>query len=97
MKHILATRMFLAEIGFPQQQPTILYQDNLSTIAMINNPAHSKRTRHLKIRFNIIREHISNGNITMQYLATENMILDILTKALAKKPFENIRPLILGM
>ncbi len=75
----------------------MLFQDNLSTIAMINNPAHSKRTRHLEIRFNMIREHISNGNITMQYLITENTISDKLTKALAKKPFTNIRPLILGM
>jgi len=97
LKHILSTRIFLEELGFPQEQPTILYQDNLSTIAMINNPAHGKRTRHLEIRFNMIREHIQNGNVTMQYLSTDRMTSDILTKALAKLQFENIRPLILGM
>jgi len=97
LKHILEARIFLEEIGYPQAQPNILYQDNLSTIAMINNPAHSKRTRHLEIRFNMIREHIHNGNVTMQYLPTERMTSDILTKALSKHLFEDIRPLILGM
>ncbi len=97
LKHILSARIFLEELGYPQKQPTILFQDNLSTIAMINNPAHSKRTRHLEIRFNMIREHIQNGNITMQYLSTDKMTSDILTKALAKHQFEAIRPLILGM
>ncbi len=97
LKHILAMRHFLEELGYPQHEPTILYQDNLSTIAMINNPAHGKRTRHLEIRFNMIREHIAKGTVTMQYLPTETMTSDILTKALAKHQFENIRPLILGL
>jgi len=97
LKYVLATRIFLEEIGFPQKQPTILFQDNLSTIAMITNPAHSKRTRHLEIRFNMIREHVQNLNVKMEYLSTDRMTSDILTKALSKQQFENIRPLILGM
>ena len=97
LKLILSTRIFLEELGFPQKEPTILYQDNLSTIAMIYNPAHSKKTRHLEVRFNMIREHVKDARIRLVYLPTETMTSDILTKGLMNFAHERIRPRILGM
>ncbi len=31
----------LAEIGYPQIEPTIIYEDNMSTIAMVKNDGNS--------------------------------------------------------
>jgi len=42
-KEIMWARSLLAELGYPQLDPTILYEDNKSTIAMINNDSNSQK------------------------------------------------------
>ena len=39
-KEIMWTRGLLFSLGFRQPEPTILYEDNMSTIAMIHNPTN---------------------------------------------------------
>ena len=41
-------------------------------------------TKHIDIRVHFIRQTISNKQITMVYCPTDEMIADILTKALPK-------------
>ncbi len=90
-------RSLLAEIGYPQLAPTIIYEDNMSTIAMVNNDGNSQKTKHIDIRYNLTREQVKNKVITMEHLNTENMTSDILTKPLAGTPFLHLRPLLLGI
>jgi hypothetical protein len=84
-------------MGFPQTAPTVLYEDNTSTIYMINNDSHSQKTKHIDIRFNLIKEQVQNNVIVMEHLSTVEMISDILTKALDPKAFLHLRPQLLGM
>ena len=49
-------REFLSELGYPQLESTVLGEDNMSTIAMINNDCNGQKTTHIEIRFNLIRE-----------------------------------------
>ncbi len=44
-------RSLLEEIGYPQLEPTIIYEDNMPTIAMVNNDGNIKR---IDIRYNVI-------------------------------------------
>ena len=91
------TRAFLKEVGFPQLTPTIMFEDNKSTIAMIEKPGNGNKTKHIDIRYNFIREQVLKKAIVMQHLGTKDMTSDPLTKGLSRVPFLHLRPKLLGM
>ncbi len=69
----------------------------MSTIAMIKNKCNGKRTKHIEVRYNLIREQVAKLIIQMRHLATKDMTSDMLTKSLAPDPFVHLRRNILGM
>jgi hypothetical protein len=89
-------RNLLFELGFPQLEPTILYEDNQSTINLLNNPGNGGKIRYIALKYNIIREMIQNKEIKMQYLPSSEMTADILTKALGPTQFLHLRKKLLG-
>lgn len=95
-QEIMWTRSILGELGFPQGGPTLLQEDNQSTIAMLNNDCHGAKTKHIDIRYNLIREQVQRGVIKLVYCPTDQMISDILTKPLAPKPYLRLKPKLLG-
>ena len=54
-KGIMWARALLGEMGHTQLKPTILGEDNMSTITMINNDSNSFKIKHIEIRFNTCR------------------------------------------
>eukprot|EP01035_Chromulina_nebulosa_P025306 gene25306-33026_t len=95
-KEIMWARSLLSELGYPQHGPTTLFEDNKSTIYMIQNDSHTQRTKHIDIRYNLIREQVQKKVISMEHLSTKEMISDMLTKALAPSPFLHLLPQLLG-
>ncbi|EED22594.1 conserved hypothetical protein [Talaromyces stipitatus ATCC 10500] len=67
-----------------------IHCDNQGAIATANQPSHSLSTRskHIDIRFHVIREAIANSLIRLEYIRTTEMTADILTKALLKELHE---------
>jgi len=63
---------------------------------MATNPVTSKRSKHIAMRFNFVREKISSGAICLEYCPTTEMIADELTKILPKPQHVKLRRLILG-
>jgi hypothetical protein len=65
----------------------IIHCDNQGAIATANRPSNSPspRSKHIDIRFHVIREAIANGLIRLEYVRTADMTADILTKALPKE------------
>jgi hypothetical protein len=96
-KEIAWARSILTELGYQQDHPTILHEDNQSTIQMINNDSNSQKTKHIDVRYNYVREKVAAGDIVMKYCMSSDMTSDILTKPLAPKPFLHLRPKLLGM
>ena len=84
-------------MGYGQDKPTVLGEDNMSTIAMINNDSNGQKTKHIAIRFNLVREQVRNLAIQLKHLPTKEMTSDILTKVLDPKPFTHLRAKLLGM
>ena len=84
-------------MGHPQLALTILGEDNMPTIAMINNDSNSNKTKHIEIHFNLIREQVLKIIIEHQHLTTKEMTSNILTKALDPKPFTHFRTKLLGV
>jgi len=95
-KEILWCRRLLASLAYPQQDPTILFEDNKSTISMIKNKCNGKRTKHIDVRYNLIRELCEQMVIAMTYLASSEMTSDTLTKSLSPAPFIHLRKKIMG-
>ena len=95
-KEIIWCRGLLNSLGYPQNSPTVLFEDNQSTISMIKNKCNGKRTKHIDVRYNMIRELCAKMIIIMTYLASKDMTSDTLTKALAPAPFIHLRRKIMG-
>ena len=95
-KEILWCRRLLYSLGYPQLEPTILFEDNKSTISMIKNKCNGKRTKHIDVIYNLIREICEKIVISMNYLASGDMTSDTLTKSLAPGPFNHLRKKIMG-
>ena len=95
-KEVMWARELLVELGYPQLEPTVLEEDNISTIAIIKNDCNGQKTKHIKICFNMIREQVKYVKIALQRLPTQDRISDILTKPLDPKPFMHLRTRLLG-
>ena len=76
--------------------PTFIGQDNMSTIALIQSSHWNARTKHVSLRFHHTGELQRNGEIKVQYLQTDQMPADLLTKPLASEPFRRHRAVLLG-
>ena len=57
---------------------------------MAKNPVGHARTKHIDIRYHFVCEGVQDGAIILKYVATGEMIADIMTKALPKHPFEKL-------
>ena len=80
-------------------QENILYQDNKSTILLEENGRKSagKRSRALNVRYFFITDQIQQGNLSVIYCPTDDMISDYMTKPLQGEKFRKFRRAIMGM
>ncbi|GJZ37762.1 hypothetical protein Tco_0583953 [Tanacetum coccineum] len=62
-----------------------MFCDNKSAIALSCNNVQHSRSKHIDIRFYIIKEHVENGVIELYFVNTEYQLADIFTKALARE------------
>jgi hypothetical protein len=81
-REALWLRGLYSEIKRPIQGPIPLRGDNKGTIDTAYNPKYYSRTKHTLLKFQGVRESVSEGNITIDYVPTEEMPADGLTKAL---------------
>ena len=78
--------------------PAVLYQDNMSTIALVENgQASNERSRHINIKFFFVSDRVEKGEIVIKYMPTDDMIADLLTKPLQGEKFRAMRDKILGL
>ena len=77
----------------------VIQQDNTSTIRLENNGKRSstKRTRHIDIRYFYVTSKVKNGDVSIVYHPTKEMVSDFLTKPLQGSPFRSHRNSIMGV
>lgn len=73
------TRLF-EEIASVRELPTI-FVDNSAAVKLSQN---HRRTKHIQIRHFYVREKVTEKEIKVQQISTENQAADIFTKALSK-------------
>jgi hypothetical protein len=90
-------RNLLGEFGcMDVEQPTRLYEDNQSAIKLSINPAFHPRTKHIDLRYHIIREYVAEGKIELEYVDTDHMLADMLTKPLAAPKLNQFKLEVMG-
>ena len=90
-KEAIWLQFFLKEIEFREvHTATIIYEDNQSSIALAKNPIHHACTKYIDIQHYFIREKVESGEVDLEYMPTEDMIADALTKPLPRPKFEKL-------
>ena len=69
------------------EKPLKLYCDNKSAFLYSNNNRSSSRSRYIGIKFLVVKDSVQSGQILIEYIRTNSMIVDPLTKGLTPKVF----------
>jgi hypothetical protein len=75
-------RWLIGELFGTIDDPTTLYCDNQAAITLATTDNFHARTKHIDIRYHYIRHEVDSGTFKLIYCPTDDMIADILTKAL---------------
>ena len=80
----------LSELKDAEVHVPVLRVDNKSTISLINNPVHHDRSKHIEVRYHLIREYANSGQLEVSFIRTEEQLGDIHTKPLSKNKFREL-------
>ena len=72
-------------------RPPRLLVDNKSAISLSKNPVFHDRSKHIELRYHFIRECVEEGRIDIDYICTNDQLADVLTKALGRLKFLELR------
>jgi hypothetical protein len=72
------------ELGFTQEDPTLIQGDNDGSIAIAKNPQFHKRTKHIAIRWHWVRDLVRDGILQIGACRDKDQTADVLTKALPR-------------
>jgi hypothetical protein len=70
---------------------TLILCDNQSYIKMTENPVFHDRSKHIEIRYHYIHDMVQRGALKLQYISTDEQVVDMLTKPLSHVKFEYFR------
>ena len=84
------------DLGIPQYDATIIYEDNRGALFMANAQQASSRTRHIDIREFALVQWVEQDLLLLAAIQTNDNCSDALTKALAKQLFYRHNDTIMG-
>ena len=82
-KHSVWLRRLFADLGFPQHEPTQIFEDNEGCKKLSRNYCGHDRCKHLDLRDMLVREHHQRGLTELVSIPTDFQLADPLTKVLA--------------
>ena len=75
--------------------PIKLLEDNTACIKMAKNPIVSGHNKHMGCKMAYLREQVSEGVISLEYIQTKKQLADFLTKNLPTPTFKYLRDCVL--
>jgi hypothetical protein len=81
-------RRILKDMSHIEKDPTPIFCDNTSAIALSKNHEFHKKNKHIDTRFHFIHELVNNGDIALQFCGSQDQLADIFTKPLGKSVFD---------
>jgi hypothetical protein len=88
----------LEEIGRPQTEPMILFEDNAACIyaASNNSGALNQRSKHIDTSIFKLREFVEEGILKLVKVNSASNVADCMTKSLAREPVNMALDYMLG-
>ena len=81
-KEAIWIQQFLHDIHFPLSNPTTLLVNNQGAIVLALNPTFHVWMKHIGVCHHFICERVEDHDILLEYVPTNDQVMDILTKAL---------------
>jgi hypothetical protein len=72
-------------------EATYIWCDNRSYMKLLENLVFHDRSKHIEINYHYIRDMVQKGAVRLQYVTTEEQVVDVLTKPLSRMKFEHFR------
>jgi transposase InsO family protein len=80
VKEALWLGNLLSDIGL-DIFPVKIFGDNQSALKLLRNPISSLRSKHIDVAYHFARDRVMRGDIIFSYVKTEDMLADMMTKA----------------
>ncbi|CAA6674155.1 unnamed protein product [Spirodela intermedia] len=77
----------LAEVHGSAPSVPMLKVDNKSAIALIKNSVLHGHSKHIEVKYHLVRESAEKGQINVEFIKSEEQLGDVLTKPLGKVKF----------
>ena len=71
-------------------RPLKLFCDNKSAMLYSNNNKSSTKSKYIDIKFLVVRERVQSGQLSIEHIGRDSMIVDPLTKGLSPKMFHEV-------
>uniref|UniRef100_A0AAV1UES1 Polyprotein n=1 Tax=Peronospora matthiolae TaxID=2874970 RepID=A0AAV1UES1_9STRA len=81
-RELLGVRETLSEIGESPALPMKMLIDNQAAIRQIEGEASSTKSNHVDVRVKYLCDNARRGIVVPQYVPSDLMLADVLTKAL---------------
>jgi hypothetical protein len=82
-------RKLLTNLFDLEMEATTILCDNRSCIKMTENPVFHVRSKHIEIHYHYICDMVQRRALKLQYISTDEQVVDVLTKPLSHVKFEN--------
>ena len=66
-----------------------LYYDNMAALAYAKDLKYHGRTKHIQIRYHFIKDMITQNEVVLKRIPTNEMVAYLLTKPIAEDAFVN--------
>ena len=93
-KQAIWLQELLSEVMDQAVEKAVIRIDNQSAIALTKNPVFHGRSKHIHSRYHFIRECVEQGKIIVEHVSGDLQKADILTKALGRIKFKEMKELI---
>ena len=93
-KQAIWLQELMEEITEKSCKKVMICIDNKSAIALTKNPVFHGRSKHIHKRYHFIRECVENEQVEVQHVPGVEQRADILTKALGRIKFKEMRELV---
>ena len=72
-------------------EPIVIGCDNQSYIRLSKNPMFNDKSKHIEMKYHFIRDMVQKGMVKLQYVSTEEHIVDVMTKPLSVMKFRHFQ------
>jgi hypothetical protein len=89
-KQLMHVENMFRFLGFLCRKPYPVYTDSQASLSIASNRQRMGKIRHIQIRYHLVRCMVINGDVTLYFCVTEDMIADLFTKILSGGPYDRL-------